>query len=80
MSAEGAGDEEYLRFRAEHPRAWVINRHGKPGAMVHRISCMHFYDDAPSTRDHPKLVATTREALQRAEPGEPKIPHCQSCC
>ena len=78
-STAGAGDSEYLEFRAHHPRAWVINRHGKTGEMVHRIDCIHFYDEQPSTKDSPKLVGTTRDALVEAEPRFGQIPRCSSC-
>ena len=78
-SHHGVGDSEYLEFRAHHLGAWVINKHGKAGEMVHRIGCIHFYDDLPSTRQSPKLVGTTWEALRREEPRIEQIPRCSHC-
>jgi hypothetical protein len=59
--------------------AWVINKHGKTGEKVHRIGCIHFYDDLPSTRQSPKMVGTTWEALKREEPRLEEIARCLHC-
>jgi hypothetical protein len=79
VSRTGAGDDDYIRFREEHPEAWVISNHRLPAEMLHQIRCNHFYDDQPSTKDPPKLVATTRDALQRVEPRFPEIRRCMDC-